>query len=99
MKIFREGSYLNQISSITRANAHPSAEASTKTNSKNFDAILIRSRETPDDATFAKDIAKRISREVRSESNPQKLEDCRAQVQSGNYQIMIDEIAKKLLLS
>lgn len=99
MKIFREGSYINQVNSITRTNLHPSAESSTKINTRNFDEILIRTRETPDEATFAKDIAKKISKEVRAENDTQKLEDCKAQIQSGNYQIMLDEIAKKLLLS
>lgn len=99
MKICREGSYINQMNSIARSNLHPSAETTTKSNTRNFDEILIRSRETPDDATFAKDIAKKLSKEIRAESDPQKVEEYKAQVQSGDYQIMIDEIAKKLLFS
>lgn len=99
MKIFREGSYINQLNSLTRAGLHPSTETTAKSNARNFDEILISSRETPDDATFAKDIAKKLSKEIRAESDPQKVEEYKLQVQSGDYQIMIDEIAKKLLFS
>lgn len=99
MKIGRDGSFINQMNSILKSNLHPSAEASTKTNTRNFDEILISTRQTPDEATFAKDIARKIAKEVRADSDAQKVEECRAQVQSGTYQIMVDEIAKKLLLS
>ena len=99
MKIGREGSYINHINSITKSNLQASADSVARTNRKNFDAILISSRETPDEATFAKEIAKRLSKEVSASSDPQKVEELKAQVQSGSYQIMIDEIAKKMLLS
>ena len=101
MKIIREGSYINHINSITKSNSQMGIDQdlSVKTNRKNFDAILISSRETPDEATFAKEIAKKLSRELSVPSDPQKVEELKAQVQSGSYQIMIDEIAKKMLLS
>lgn len=101
MKIIREGSYINHINSIAKSNLQPLADPdlSVKTNRKNFDAIQISSREIPDEATFAKEIAKKISKEVSASSDPQKVDELKAQVQSGSYQIMIDEIAKKMLLS
>lgn len=99
MKIIREGSYINHINSITKANLSASANLTAKAGRKNFDAITISSREAPDEMTFAKEIAKKISKEVSSSSDPQKVDELKAQVQSGSYQIMIDEIAKKMLLS
>ena len=99
MKIVREGSFINHINSLSKSNTAAISDPVVRTNKKNFDAIYIRSREMPDEATFAKEITRKISKEVSASSNPQKVEELKAQVQSSSYQIMIDEIAKKMLLS
>ncbi len=99
MKIMREGSFISRMNSIAKSNLHPASDSARKTNKKNFDAILIHSREIPDEATFAKEISKKLSKEVRAEQDTQKIEELKGQVQSGSYDIMLDEIAKRMLLA
>lgn len=98
MKIYREESYMNHIN-IAKLNNRSSVNGTEKKNTKNFDAITISSRKTLDETTFARELSKKILKESSSPSDPQKVEDLKAQVQSGSYQIVIDEIAKKMLLS
>ena len=66
---------------------------------KNFDEITISSRETFDEMIFARELSRKIMKEASSPTEPQKMDELKAQVQSGSYQIVIDEIAKKMLLS
>ena len=48
--------------------------------------------------TFARELSKKVMKEASAASDPQKVEEIRTQVQDGSYHIMIDEIAKKMLL-
>ena len=99
MKIIRERSYINPIGGLTKTGPRSAAGSAAKTNAKNFDAITISSKEPMDETTFAKEISKKIMKEASAPNHSQKIDELKAQVQSGSYQIMIDEIAKKMLLS
>ncbi len=70
-----------------------------KTTIKNFDEVTIRAKGFFDEQKFSKDLSRKILNEVMAPTDPQKVDDIKAQYQRGDYQIMIDDIAKKMLLS
>lgn len=98
MKIYSGRSFINRVSSLSRPESHAPAGNTSKKVSRNFDEITIHSKNTPDEMTFARELSKKIMKEASAASDPQKVEEIRAQVQDGSYHIMIDEIAKKMLL-
>lgn len=98
MKIYSGRNYINRLSSPSRQEGTTLVGGATKKASRNFDEITIHSKEVPDDMTFARELSKKVAKEASAPSDPQKVEEIRAQVQDGSYQIMIDEIAKKMLL-
>lgn len=98
MKICGSGNYVKHIS-IPKLKNHSSVHDTERKNTKNFDAITISSRKTIDADTFARELSQKILKEVSSPSDPQKVEELKTEVQNGSYQIVIDEIAKKMLLA
>lgn len=98
MKIYRENSYLNHINTI-KSNNQPTANITQKRNSRNFDTITISSKQAMDETAFSKELSHRLLKEVSSPTNAKqhKIEELKTQVQSGNYPIIIDDIAKKML--
>lgn len=98
MKIYSGRNFMNRLSSPSRLESHAPAGNTSKKVSKNFDEITIHSQNTPDEMTFARELSKKVMKEASAASDPQKVEEIRTQVQDGSYHIMIDEIAKKMLL-
>lgn len=98
MKISRENCYLNHINTI-KSNNQSTANISQKKNTKNFDTITLSFKQTFDEAAFSKEISQKVLKEVYSAADNQntKTENLKTQVQNGSYQIMVDEIAKKML--
>lgn len=99
MKIAREGNYINHPIHAVKTKQQPTASSTEKKPGKNFDEITISSREPFDEMIFARELSRKIMKEASSPTDSQKVDELRAQVQSGKYQIVIDEIAKKMLLS
>lgn len=98
MKIYSGRHYISRLNNMARPGASVSAGSTSKTASKNFDEITIHSKDAPDEMTFARELSKKVLKEATAPSDPQKVEEIRAQVQDGSYHLMIDEIAKKMLL-
>lgn len=98
MKIYSGRNFINRTGRPTRLESPAPAGNSSKKVSRNFDEITIHSKNTPDEMTFARELSKKVMKEASAPSDPQKVEEIRAQVQDGSYHIMIDEIAKKMLL-
>lgn len=99
MKIAREGNYINPPIHAVTTKPQPTVSSTTKKTGKNFDEITISSRESFDELLFAKELSRKIMTEASSPTESKKVDELKAQVQSGSYQLMIDEIAKKMLLS
>ena len=100
MKIVREGNYINHHIHAVKTKQQPTASNTARKTGKNFDEITISSREQPfDELIFARELSRKIMKEASSPTESQKVDELKAQVQSGSYQIVIDEIAKKMLLS
>lgn len=67
--------------------------------SKNFDEISIsRSSVNPEEA-FAKDLASKLSTEVRTPTSTRTLEELRSQIENNTYQPDLDEVVKRLMMS
>ena len=99
MKIAREGNYINHIHAV-KTKSQPTADTVSRRSTKNFDEITISSTREPfDEMIFARELSRKIMTETCSPADSQKVDELKAQVQSGSYQIIIDEIAKKMLLS
>lgn len=96
MKIYRDNCYFNHINTI-KSNSPSTANITQKRNSKNFDTITLSSKQNFDETTFSEELSQRLLKEVSAPTEKQKTEALKAQVQSGSYQIRIDEIAKKML--
>ena len=99
MKIAREGNYINHHIHAVKTKQQPTASNTARKTGKNFDEITISSREPFDELIFARELSRKIIKEASSPTESQKVDELRAQVQSGSYAIVIDEIAKKMLLS
>ena len=99
MKITREGNYINHPIHAAKTKQQPTAGTAARKTGKNFDAITISSKEPFDELIFARELSRKIMKEASSPTESQKVDELRAQVQSGSYAIVIDEIAKKMLLS
>lgn len=98
MKIAREGNYINHIHAV-KTKQQPTAGNAVRNTGKNFDEITISSREPFDELIFARELSRKIMKEASSPTESQKVDELKAQVQSGSYALVIDEIAKKMLLS
>ena len=99
MKIYSGRNYINRMSKPSRLeNASPVGSAAAKKVSRNFDEITIHSKSMADEATFARELSRKVMKEANAPSDQQKVDEIRAQVQDGSYQVMVDEIAKKMLL-
>lgn len=98
MKIYSGRNYINRLGGMVRPEKSTHIGSTGKKTSGNFDEITIHSKAAPDEATFARELSKKVLKEASVPSDPQKVEEIRAQVQDGSYHIMIDEIAKKMLL-
>ena len=100
MKIAREGNYINHHIHAVKTKQQPAATNTVRKTGKNFDEITISSREQPfDELIFARELSRKIMKEASSPTESQKVDELKAQVQSGSYTLVIDEIAKKMLLS
>jgi len=67
---------------------------------RNFDELVIHSRPAQvTDESFAKDVSTEVSAEVKAASSDEKLESLKTQIEEGTYQIDVDAIVKKMLLS
>ncbi len=99
MKIAREGNYINHHIHAVKTKQQPTVSSTTRNTGKNFDEITISSREPFDEMIFARELSRKIMKEASAPTESQKVDELKAQVQSGSYQIVIDEIAKKMLLS
>ena len=73
-------------------------KTNTKT-TKNFDEVTIRAKGFFDEKKFSEDLSRKILNDVMAPTDTQKVDEIKAQYQNGDYHIMIDEIAKKMLLS
>lgn len=98
MKIYSGRNYINRPSRLSKPEGSAFVGGAAKKACRNFDEIMIHSKEAPDEATFARELSKKVMKEASAPSDPQKVEELKAQVQDGSYHIMIDEIAKKMLL-
>lgn len=99
MKIYSGRNYINRPGSQAKPGNSARAADAAKRASRNFDEIMIHSKDVPDETTFAKELSRKVMKEASAPSDPQKVEEIKAQVQDGSYHIMIDEIAKKMLLA
>lgn len=99
MKIAREGNYINHHIHAAKTKQQPTTGTAVRKTGKNFDEITISSREPFDELIFARELSRKIMKEASSPTEPQKVDELKAQVQSGSYALVIDEIAKKMLLS
>lgn len=70
-----------------------------KKSTKNFDEVTIRAKGFFDEKKFSEELSQKILNEVMAPTDNQKVDQIKAQYQNGDYHIMIDEIAKKMLLS
>ncbi|WP_313528397.1 flagellar biosynthesis anti-sigma factor FlgM [Anaerotignum sp.] len=67
--------------------------------SRNCDEIIISGRvQKADQNRFIDELKNQISKEVNTPSSEQKIASLKQQIEEGNYQIDIDQIAKKMLL-
>ena len=64
---------------------------------KQFDRVELTAKSCSEDERFAKELASRISYEVRT-TKPEELSALQQQVQSGGYRIHADELAAQILL-
>ena len=99
MKIAREGNYINHHIHAVKTKQQPTVSNTARNTGKNFDEITISSREPFDEMIFVRELSRKIMKEASAPTESQKVDELKAQVQSGSYQIVIDEIAKKMLLS
>lgn len=97
MKIFNDRNYINRLK-LTKPESRQLVSGSVKKPVKKFDEITISSKQAPDETTFARELSRKIMKETSAPTDARKLEEIKDQVQSGTYNIMIDEIAKKMLL-
>lgn len=75
------------------------SQASQKKISKNFDELIIRSNATVSEDKFINDLTNKISKEVRTSASSYKVQDIQSQIENGTYQIGLDEVVKKMMLS
>lgn len=88
--------YKNQTDVFKSANINNK----NKRISKSFDEIIIQSTANaiPEDK-FIKDLTSKISKDVRQQTSSYKLDELKAQIETGTYQIGLDEVANKILLN
>lgn len=98
MKIYSGRNYINRMGKPSRLESSAPTGSAAKKVSRNFDEVTIHSKNTADEMTFARELSRKVMKEANAPSDPQKVEEVRAQVQDGTYQVMVDEIAKKMLL-
>ncbi len=80
---------------IPRAQTEPGAERISR--SGQYDRVELTANKGTDEERFAKELASRISTEVRT-AKSEELPQIKEQVQSGTYHYSIDELAVQILL-
>ena len=98
MRITTNRNFMNRTGTVKTENLSQT-DGSTKKSIKNFDEITIRSKEIFDEQKFARQLSQKILKEISAPTDDYKIEEIKTQVQLNDYPIMIDEIAKKMLLS
>ncbi|WP_312070977.1 flagellar biosynthesis anti-sigma factor FlgM [Anaerotignum propionicum] len=79
---------------------HVSSQSPSVSRAKNYDEIIICGKaETPEQNSFIDALKNKISKEVAAPTTEEKISDLKQQIEEGTYQIDIDQIAKKMLLS
>ncbi|MCQ4936062.1 MULTISPECIES: flagellar biosynthesis anti-sigma factor FlgM [Anaerotignum] len=77
-----------------------SSQSPSVSRAKNYDEIIICGKtETPEQNSFVDALKNKISKEVATPTSEEKIADLKQQIEAGTYQIDIDQIAKKMLLS
>lgn len=91
--------HFNSIYNKNELKKQDGTASALKSNSRNFDAITIKST-SPEVAekTFMSTMAKTLSEEVRKSASPEKLETLKSQIADGTYKIDAYAIASKILL-
>ena len=64
---------------------------------KQYDRVELTGKSCSQDELFAKELASRISQDVRT-AKPEELSALKTQVQTGGYQIHAEELATQILL-
>lgn len=73
--------------------------AEKKRITKNFDEIIIHVNNSanPEDK-FINDLTSKLSKDIRTPASNYEIDDLKSQIETGTYQISLDEIAKKIML-
>ena len=75
-------------------------QSNTASRAKNCDEIIISAKiEKPTQIGFVDELKNRLAKEAATPCPEQKIADLRQQIEEGTYQIDLDQIAKKMLLS
>ncbi len=75
-----------------------SSQTSQKKIIKSFDELIINSNAALPEDKFVKDVSNKILKEISTPSDTYKIESLKAQIEDGTYQIMPEEIIRKMLL-
>ena len=70
-----------------------------KTNTKNFDEILISKNEAMPEGMFISELKNRILKEVQAPAPEKNIEEIRCQIEDGSYETGIDEVIRRMMLS
>ena len=77
----------------------PAAGQDTKKITKNFDEIVISAEnQVATNDKFTKDLSAKISREVRTSTPASQLEELKSRIETGNYEVDLNQLVKKMML-
>lgn len=102
---FHEGVVIMKISNNLFAsfanqkiNKKPVIQKEPKKVSSNFDKLILNSTSISDEK-FIGDVTGKLLQEVRTPNSSVKLENIKSEIEKGVYDIGVDEILKKMMLS
>lgn len=76
-----------------------SIQSSKKKIVKSFDELIINSSAAAiSEDKFSKDVSNRILKEINTPASSNKIESLKAEIENGTYQIMPEEIVRKMML-
>lgn len=87
--------YTNNSESI-KNDLNTSKDAKVSNRSKSFDEIIIQAKVNVPEDKFISDITTTLSKELRTPTPSNKLDELKMQIAEGTYQIGVNEIINKI---
>lgn len=99
MKITTNNNVMNNYTDLrihTKDNATPSVVSN---DGHNFDAVIIKSDPRQiEERTFAKDVSRRLSSEVKNTASADKIQNLQEQISANTYHVDAHAVAARMLL-